>query len=497
MVVGRALVDRCGVVISVLNIAALAGLAWYLRSDPASDTAGPLHALFVDDDVENAIDAMTSIVTLTTVVVWFVAIMLCITAIRKGRAGAGFAGAAALLVIAVTLLNVAGSMLRLFTASVFSVLPYGQQKVGHGGQPPEGSEIDLVLLPKADDFVEGGKDVFKTIDALRIDLIPVYFVVMVIVFGGLLWIDLWWRRCRQDAEEAAASGEETDTGRIRKASKRESKTHLLVEGLPEHLPQAVITAIIATIAAWAALTWGIHELPGWVIDDSLIVLKVLGAVAIVMIILRRPTVLAERLRRSFGSVADIAGFWAPDLHPLAGASYRRGLIAGIRQSINDLVLTYPDEPIALVGHSQGSVACAWFVRGGHWTEQPSEGMTDRQALRAGLHNVNPAPSNRIALFTVGSPLESLYATFFPRFFDTAFFETTRRMTSQSARWRNYWRKTDPIGFPIKGLPDRDNVNVTELKDHPVLGHGEYWREERLRSDISRFLNAARVQLRRA
>jgi hypothetical protein len=498
MVVGRALVDRGGAVISVLSIAALLCLIWYLHTQPADRTKGPLHDLLVGPDENNAIDAMTTIVVGTTAVVWLVAMVLCITAIRKRRAGAGFAGAAALLVIAVTLMHAGGSMLRLFTASVFSILPGGDKQVVHSApsMPNHTEPLKHVLLPKADDLLGSKQYVVTTIgEALRIDLIPVYFLVMVIVFGGLMWLELWCGRWKQNTRDSTGSGWGAGSG-LEKKTKCESKTHLLVQRLPENLPQAVLTAVAATAAAWVLITFGFLSAPGWMIDDWLLVLKILGAAAIVMVVLRRPQTLAERLRGTFGSVADIAGFWAPDLHPLAGASYRRGLVAGIRQAINDVVLQYPDDPIALVGHSQGSVVCAWFVRGGHWTESPSEGMTDREALRSGVYTVKGVPSNRIALFTVGSPLQSLYATFFPRYFDDDFFESTREMTCQGARWRNYWRKTDPIGSALDGLPEDDNVNVTELKDQKTLGHGEYWSERRLRDDITRFFKATRGKTRK-
>jgi hypothetical protein len=216
----------------------------------------------------------------------------------------------------------------------------------------------------------------------------------------------------------------------------------------------------------------------------------------VLIVIRRPEELANRLRRIFGSVADIAGFWAPDLHPLAGASYRRALLSGIRQAINDLVMDYPNDPIALVGHSQGSVVCAWFVRGGHWTEQPTEGQTDRRALRENMHGLANNPrSDRIALYTCGSPLSTLYQTFFPRYFDEAFFNKTWRMTYKSSWWRNYWRKTDPIASEVPTRRVTDNVDVTERPDEPTLGHSEYWRNERLRAGISRFFDTAEVRPR--
>ncbi len=62
-------------------------------------------------------------------------------------------------------------------------------------------------------------------------------------------------------------------------------------------------------------------------------------------------------------------------------------------------------------------------------------------------------------------------------------------------WRNYWRKTDPIGSAV--LPMRretDNVDVTERVDEETLGHGEYWRNERLRAGIDRFFDTASARL---
>jgi hypothetical protein len=208
-----------------------------------------------------------------------------------------------------------------------------------------------------------------------------------------------------------------------------------------------------------------------------------------MVIIRRPEVFAERLRETFGSIADIAGFWAPDLHPLAGTSYRRALLSGIRQAIHDVEMEFPCHPIALVGHSQGSVLCAWFIRGRHWTEQDTEAVTDRRAVRDGLYGGKAQPSTRIALYTCGSPLVTLYRTFFPRYFDDEFFVRTRAMTYRGSSWHNYWRRTDPIASELPQAVDRD---VTEKIDEPILGHGEYWKERQLRNDIGDFFDATEI-----
>jgi hypothetical protein len=359
MIVGRALVDKGGAIISVLSIAALVGLILYLHSKPASRTTGPLHQFVAGrGGKENAVDPMMTIVCHTTVIVWVVALVLCACGIRKGREGAGFAGAALLLVLAVSLLHAAGSILRLFTASVTSLLPFNPERVVHSAPSQAGfiEPIGNVLLPKPDDLY-GSEQVVITIGkALLIDLIPIFFLVMVIVVGGLLWVELWGR-WRERTPEAESSEGAVRAGRLRK-TKAPSRTHLLVAKLPEHLAPAVIVAMIATSVVWVGMIFWFAPVQGPFVGRLLIVLKILGAIAIIFIILRRPEAIADRLRRTFGSVADIAGFWAPDLHPLAGASYRRALLSGIRQAINDLVLDYPDQPIALVGHSQGSVVCA-------------------------------------------------------------------------------------------------------------------------------------------
>ena len=326
--------------------------------------------------------------------------------------------------------------------------------------------------------------VARVANALQIDLIPVFFIAMLALFAVVFWVELW----RQHKRIEPAN----EPGKADRPTRQASRTHELVVSLPDQLASPVAVAIVATALIWVLMYLAFSKADPWQLADLLVTLQVAGAIAIVLIIIRRPEELADRLRRIFGSVADIAGFWAPDLHPLAGASYRRALLSGIRQAINDLVMEYPNDPIALVGHSQGSVVCAWFVRGGHWTEQPTEGQTDRRALKENMHRLANNPrSDRIALFTCGSPLSTLYQTFFPRYFDDAFFDKTWDMTYKSSWWRNYWRKTDPIGSEVPTRRVADNIDVTERVHEETLGHGEYWRTERLRAGIQRFFGTAR------
>lgn len=484
MLAGRALVDRAGNLISLASIGVLAAMIVFLHSRPAMRAGGWLHDLVTPfGDPGSPVATMSAIVVATTAVGLVVALCLCVCGLWKKNNGAAFAGAAVLVLVAITLLHAAGSMLRMFISSVVRYVPNAShpQPAAH---VPKDSSIKSVLLPGPDDF--GNELVTRTVNALQIDLVPLFFFAMVALFAVAFWLELLKGRKRSGMMKNHPSAD--------RRTKAASGTHELVISLPARMPVPATLAIAATPVVWTLLYDGFGHARAWLLAELLVVLQVAGAIAIVLIIMRRPERFADQLRSVFGSVADIAGFWAPDLHPLAGASYRRPLLAGIRQAINDLVLEFPNDPIALVGHSQGSVVCAWFVRGGHWTEQPTEGMTDREALKADVHRLTYTPrSDRIALFTCGSPLSTLYRTFFPRYFDEAFFEKTWSMTYKSSLWRNYWRKTDPIGSWVPTKRPFDNIDVTERIDEETFGHGEYWRNQRLRDAIDRFFDTAEVR----
>ena len=488
MVVGRTLVDRGDSVISLASLAALVGLGFYLHSEPASQdniNAWVLHRFLAWGDSAK-VDAMTAILVATTGAVVIIAASLCAIALWKKQDVAALAGAAMLLVVAITLLHTAGSMLRLFTSTVVRFMPNNFQSWSNSESRPD-NPIDDVLLPVPDDLPTAntvGVTLFSP--PLRIDLMPVFFLAMLMISAIVFWIQLWRQRHKQAGSELSEL-----------RSKHTSRIHHVVMSLPRDLPPAVALAIVATTAAWVTLFWAFTHPAYDIIAVLLVLLQVGGAVAIVMLIMRRPEKLSEQLRKIFGSLADIAGFWAPDLHPLAGASYRRALLSGLRQTVNDAAMEFPRHPIALVGHSQGSVICAWFMRGGHWVERPTEAVTDRQAIKDRMYRSASSESDRIALFTCGSPLSTLYQTFFPRYFDDRFVSKTIEMTYHGSSWRNYWRRTDPIGSPLPLEPSSDNVDVTEKMDSQTLGHGEYWKEPALRSDITAHFATAEIAERQS
>ncbi|MGZ6777677.1 MAG: hypothetical protein ACXVGO_01650, partial [Mycobacterium sp.] len=126
-------------------------------------------------------------------------------------------------------------------------------------------------------------------------------------------------------------------------------------------------------------------------------------------------------------------------------------------------------------------------------ETRSENCSDEHALAMRMHDTPRDRSDRIALFTCGSPLGSLYRTFFPRYFNAEFFAAAARKSYGSV-WHNYWRKTDPFsarlsrGAVVTGgdHPQVRDIDVTELDDEVPKGHYEYWQERRVRSDIEEY-----------
>ena len=163
-----------------------------------------------------------------------VALCLCVFALWKKNNGAAFAAAAVLLVLAVTLLHAAGSMLRLFTDSVVGFVPSNHVRLVHVSP---GSAIDNVLLPKPDDLSK--EVVARVANALQIDLIPVFFIAMLALFAVVFWVELW----RQHKRIKPAN----EPGKADRPTRQASRTHELVVSLPDQLASPVAVAIVGSL----------------------------------------------------------------------------------------------------------------------------------------------------------------------------------------------------------------------------------------------------------
>jgi hypothetical protein len=482
MVRGRSLVDRGNTGVAALTLAVLIATAGYLAGTAVNRTGA------LDSDAAIAGASMTATVCVSTAVVWGFAIALCWIAWRaesrrKGYGWSSFrptpdrtalAGAGMLIAVAIALLHTVCACLRLVLQTVVKYTPPVIERRAQGLH--DGSRV-----------VAEAASYGRFDEVLPIDLAPVLFVMVASIFGALIW-----REYRRRAPVHAVHG----------ASPRRSRepvpSHLLLRDTHEFFSRSALVAMLTSLGLAIALIGVIVAASdfGWETADLLnplfVALESVALLLLVVIVVRRPGRATEYTKRFLEMLADVAGFWAPDLHPLAGASYRLAVLHGLRRGIHDVRKDQPDKPIALVGHSQGAVICAWFIRGGYWREKMSERVSDETALMMRMHDAPGDQADRIALFTCGSPLGSLYRTFFPRYFDEDFFSSAARK-SYGKVWHNYWRKTDPVGARLnRGATQTTtdarvrDVDVTETETEAANGHYEYWQEDRVRADIEEY-----------
>jgi hypothetical protein len=161
---------------------------------------------------------------------------------------------------------------------------------------------------------------------------------------------------------------------------------------------------------------------------------VLGGFALALLLLGRQAYRNAQLRRTIGILWDLATFWPRASHPLAPPCY-------CERALPDLICRIRaaapagDRRVVLSAHSQGTVIAAALVL-----------------------QLEDDERERVRLVTYGSPLRRLYAGAFPVWFGPATLEMLGRLLSPGAtiaspghgptsawRWRNLYRRTDPIG----------------------------------------------------
>ncbi|MGH9279029.1 MAG: hypothetical protein ACRD12_13100 [Acidimicrobiales bacterium] len=133
-------------------------------------------------------------------------------------------------------------------------------------------------------------------------------------------------------------------------------------------------------------------------------------------------------RRTVGIIWDLGTFWPRWFHPLAPPCYAERAIPELQCRI--LRLTNVGGRVVLSAHSQGTV---WAT--------------------VALRMLPPEHRERMAYVTYGSPLTYLYPTLFPDHFPAVHEDLADSLSPAApaagfARWRNFWRRTDPIGGPV-------------------------------------------------
>lgn len=187
------------------------------------------------------------------------------------------------------------------------------------------------------------------------------------------------------------------------------------------------------------------------------------------------TIRESSIRKVLGTTWDVLAFFPRDHHPLAVRCYSAEVVPRLGHAIAARVEA-PGNTLVISAHSQGSVLAF--------------------AALAGLEPFY----ERISLVTYGSPLGTLYRANFPSLFDATAAAEVR--DGLGGRWRNFYRRTDPIGGPVDvtgetidvRLDDPATANTTfdpasaplEHDREPwieIAAHSHYLREQALKAYV--------------
>lgn len=175
------------------------------------------------------------------------------------------------------------------------------------------------------------------------------------------------------------------------------------------------------------------------------------------------------LQQTVAGIADIAGFWPITVQPFGARTYRPYVV----EAIADALTLAGDRPSVLIGHSQGSVIAPWAL--------VDQSNTLDRSQWPKVHN--------LSLVTCGSPLQSLYSSFFPSTFDDEWFAAVRKNVNI---WGNFWRRTDPIATALrhsveddnKKIISIDNEEIPDIDENNLQGHSDYWNDPMQESFVS-------------
>ncbi|UQX86882.1 hypothetical protein M6D93_11245 [Jatrophihabitans telluris] len=409
--------------------------------DPDPVTVPSRAELIASRQVAPYLDAMTTTALLALATTLLIALALVVIAWWEERSTnrptTAAWGSALGLVSSVVLLVGVASLLRLFVDNVLSymsghdVAPWG----GPNRYAPYSAR--LLLPPLRTDYAQPNDyvmDLLAGIGILGATTLGVAMVLFNLTNSGAK------RSALPDKRDFASNPVRGLSGaRWRRG---------LVLGLSGSLSRAIVAStVLSGFGLWALERWVFYgTTQAWV--WTVVGVQAAAATALIVVLVGNKISFVHKPMAMF---ADLLGFWPVASHPLAGASYRRPVVSGILNSVE----TSAAGSCVLVGHSQGSVLCAWAVS--LLSDEPTR--------------------HRVVLVTCGSPLRSLYALFFPAVFDQAFFAAVE---NNSEQWVNFWRDTDPIATEISPGTSRD-IRIPDPDEHGrLLVHGDYWLAEQQR-----------------
>jgi hypothetical protein len=323
------------------------------------------------------------------------------------------------------------------------------------------------------DWLDGTRDALVSPPVLltwQASVIPPVLLVVLVLVGRLAWRTRRLRRTEMASVEFDYRGEPKDTARSRRIAGTRARA-----SLTDRAPRIVGVTSAATLFLGAMALVGAattDKAPGEAAEGSYAFVEgaaqtaqalgswLIGLGFILFVTWGRRAYKDAAARRTIGILWDVGTFWPRAAHPFAPPCYAERAVPDLTWRMATWTRATGGR-LVISGHSQGSVLAA-----------------------AAAWQLKPAVRKRVALLTYGSPLERLYGRWFPAHFGPAALTSLHREVDC---WRNLYRRTDPIGGPMRlpgdcgpqvdREPLKDPLAYGRTEQHPlpapILGHGDY------------------------
>ncbi|GJF21664.1 hypothetical protein [Streptomyces sp. HO565] len=322
-------------------------------------------------------------------------------------------------------------------------------------------------------------------------VIPPLLLVVLLLCAALARRTWSLARAERDAVEGDHPGEAGDPARTRRIATARAMAGLTDRGPLVLAITSVTTLLLGAAALVGALTT--DQVPAEAARGTYAVVHgaaqtaqalgswLIGLGFVLFVTWGRRAYKDASARRTIGILWDVGTFWPRAAHPFAPPCYAERAVPDLTWRMATWTRATGGR-LVISGHSQGSVLAA-----------------------AAAWQLAPSARKRVALLTYGSPLERLYGRWFPAHFGPAALGSLHRDVDC---WRNLYRRTDPIGGPMR-LPGDCGpaVDREPLKDPltygrtdlhplpaPILGHSDYQADPAFAEERRRLLARLRPEV---
>ncbi len=291
---------------------------------------------------------------------------------------------------------------------------------------------------------------------LRVFVHPAYFnaaragtLLVLATIGVGVWAGIWMRRRRRpcaatvEREYADVPAAARDPERTAKIARLQASA-ALTDRADMFVSVLLLVVVTGTLVLnyvhrdWVLpVLWWEWPIGAWRQVATTAGTWLIGLLAAGLVLVGRQAYKSETSRRTVGILWDLGTFWPRAAHPFAPPCYCERVVPEFTRRLGRMTA---HGRVVVSAHSQGSVIAV-----------------------AAVHRLGPERASRVALVTYGCPVERLYARVFPHFFGL---DSLRQADDLlDGRWRNLYRRTDPIGGPVFTL-DREGFTCAPADPQP-------------------------------